>query len=87
MGGLIKTRIIKIGNSHGIRIPRLVLDQIGLANEVEIEVQADQLVIRPSHSPRHDWDAQFQAMAQRGEDRLLDTEPPPTKWETEEWEW
>ena len=43
----MKTRLIKIGNSQGIRIPKLLLEQVGLANEVELEVQQDQIVIRP----------------------------------------
>lgn len=73
----VKTQIIKIGNSRGIRIPKLLLEQAGLGAEVEISVQRDQLVIRPAARPRHGWDEQFRAMAECGDDRLLDEEAGP----------
>jgi antitoxin MazE len=83
-----KTRIIKIGNSQGIRIPKLLLEQVDLGQEVELEVQQDQIVIRAAHSPRQGWDEQFQAMAQRGDDQLLDGERLNlTAWDADEWEW
>jgi antitoxin MazE len=74
MSTLIETHMIRIGNSHGIRIPKWLMDQVGLAGEVELEVQNNQLVIRPIHSPRHGWDEQFQAMAAQGDDRLPEEE-------------
>jgi len=36
------TRIIKIGNSRGIRIPKSLLEQTGLADEVEMGVKRNQ---------------------------------------------
>ncbi len=83
---LVKTPIIKIGNSRGIRIPKVIIDQVGLGDEVEIDVQRDQLVIRPTARPRYGWAEQFQAMAQRGDDQLLD-EPTTTHWDRSEWKW
>jgi antitoxin MazE len=82
----VKTQIIKIGNSRGIRIPKLLINQVGLGSEVEISVERNQLVIRPTARPRLGWEDQFRAMAARGGDRLLD-EPAPTQWEVAEWEW
>jgi len=82
----VKTQIIKIGNSRGIRIPKLLVDQLGLSSEVEIAVERDQLVIRPTSRPRHGWDEQFRAMAERGDDQLLD-KPVPTQWDRSEWRW
>ncbi len=83
---VVKTSLIKIGNSRGIRLPKVLIDQVGLGNEVEITVRRDQLVIRPSSRPRHDWDERFHAMAELGDDRLLD-EPVATRWDTSEWTW
>ena len=83
---MIKTRIIKIGNSRGIRIPKPLLDQVGLRAEVEISVQRDQLTIRSASRPRYGWDKQFRAMAQHGDDQLLNA-PTPTQWDTTEWQW
>ena len=35
----MKTRIVSIGNSQGIRIPKLLLEQTGLSGEVEIRAE------------------------------------------------
>jgi antitoxin MazE len=88
MSMLVKARVIKIGNSQGIRIPKLLLEQAGLSGEVEVEAMSGQLIIRPAQSPRVGWDAQFQAMAEAGDDHLLDAESLDlTAWEESEWEW
>ena len=88
MSAVIRTRIVKIGNSRGIRIPKPLLDQLGLISEVELSVQQDQLVVRPARQVREGWDEQFRAMAQHGDDRLLDAPLPSlTRWDEEEWEW
>ncbi|MCE7987371.1 MAG: AbrB/MazE/SpoVT family DNA-binding domain-containing protein [Caldilinea sp. CFX5] len=84
----VKTHIIKIGNSQGIRIPKVLLQQVGLHHEVEVEAQSGQLVIRPIAAARQGWDQAFQAMAMQSDDHLLDPEPLVlTEWETSEWEW
>lgn len=88
MTASIKTRIIKIGSSQGIRIPQALLEQTGLSAEVEIEAQAGQLIVRPVRHPREGWDAAFALMAQRGDDCLEDNEPLLlTEWEANEWQW
>ncbi|MBI4772427.1 MAG: AbrB/MazE/SpoVT family DNA-binding domain-containing protein [Chloroflexi bacterium] len=86
MGTVLKARIVKIGNSRGIRIPKVWLDQLALGEEVEMAVQSDQIVIRPARRPRHNWEEQFRALAAQGDDRLLD-EAIATRWDKEEWEW
>lgn len=83
----VKAQIIRIGNSQGIRIPKLILEQLGFQDEVELEVLPDQLVIRSTHPPRHGWDKQFQAMADVGDDHLLDDGLSFTEWDEAEWQW
>jgi len=83
----IKTRIVKIGNSQGIRIPKLLLDQTDLGEEVELELQDDHIVIRASHSSRYDWDERFRMMAEQGDDRLLDEQSQLSSWDEGDWEW
>jgi antitoxin MazE len=83
----MKTRIVKIGNSQGIRIPKLILDQASLGEEIELELQDDCIVIRSAHYPRSGWEDAFQAMAERGDDSLLDKVSVSTAWDEEEWEW
>lgn len=74
MGTAIRTRIVKIGNSQGIRIPKLLLEQSGIDidKEVEIEVEGDRLIVRAAPKIRVGWDKSFAAMAQRQDDILLD---------------
>jgi antitoxin MazE len=82
----IRTQLIKIGNSRGIRIPKTLIDQVKLGNEVEIAVQRGELVIRPVSRPRRGWDEQFRVMAEHGDDQLLD-KPVLTKWDRSDWVW
>lgn len=83
----MRARIIKIGNSQGIRIPKLILEQTRLGEEVELEAQDDQIIIRPVSYPRQGWDEAFQAMAGCGDDQLLDGVTGQTRWDLEEWQW
>ncbi len=86
-GTNVKTRVIRIGNSQGIRIPRLLLEQAGLGETVELEAQQGQLVVRAAHAARHGWEERFRAMAEQGDDRLLDPESPETTaWDADAWE-
>ncbi len=84
----MKAHIIRIGNSQGIRIPKPLLEQSGLSGEVELEVQPDRIVIRRAARPRQGWAEAFQAMAERGDDALLDAEGiAGAAWDEEEWAW
>jgi antitoxin MazE len=86
MGTAIRTRIVKIGNSQGIRIPKPLLEASGICTEVEIEVQDDYLIIRAAPKLRVGWDEAFAAMAERHDDILLD-DVNTTEWDHFEWEW
>jgi antitoxin MazE len=86
-GGDLKTRIVRIGNSRGIRIPKAVLEQTNIEGEVELEVQADHIVIRSPCRPRQGWADQFRKMAREGDDQLLDPEHSLSPWDEREWQW
>ena len=87
MSASIRTRIVRIGNSQGIRIPKALLEQSGIYSEVEIEVQGDQLTIRAAAPQlRNGWDTAFASMAAQRDDILLD-EANTTDWDQTEWEW
>ena len=88
MGTSTKTRIIKIGNSQGIRIPKLLLDQTEIGEDVELEVQGHNLLVRPARGARYGWDERFSQMAKQGDDQLLDADSITTSnWDIDEWEW
>jgi antitoxin MazE len=84
----MKTRIIQIGNSKGVRIPKRLLEQAGLHGEVEMCVEHDTLVIGPAGRPRAGWAAAFREMSRHGEDSLLDAALPSlSSWDDDEWDW
>jgi len=88
MAAVIKSRIVKIGNSQGIRIPKLLLEQTSLEDEVELVLEEDQIIVRPVQHVRQGWEEAFKAMGKQGDDELLDAEAPvPNDWDEEEWEW
>ena len=88
MTAVITTRIINIGNSRGIRIPKLLLERLGPVEDVELTIEQDHLIVRPIHHVRAGWDEQFAKMTAAGDDRLLDAEAPSlTRWDAEEWQW
>ena len=85
-GVLVKSKIVRIGNSKGVRLPKLLLEQVGLVDEVDLEVRDGALVISPSDPVRAGWREAAALLAQRQEDDLLDASTP-TRFDAEDWEW
>ena len=85
----MKTKVIKIGNSRGIRLPKSIIDQSGLEDEVELVVKDNQIIIKPTSRPRDNWDSAFQKIVKNNDDILLDSDllSNQTTWNNEEWEW
>jgi antitoxin MazE len=81
-----RTRIIRIGNSRGLRVPKVLLEQAQLPEEVELHAEPGQLVVRGVRRPRSGWADAARTMRERGDDRLPD-EPTSTRFDEEEWEW
>ena len=84
----MKTSVVRIGNSRGIRIPKILLEQCRIGAEVELEVQDGRLVIHPLTASREGWEEAFRRMVRAGDDALLDREAlVPTRWDRTEWAW
>ena len=84
----MRARVVKIGNSQGIRIPKLLLDQTGIMDDVELVVEKSQIIIRPITNPRSLWDNAFRTMAKNGHDTLIDgNDKISHSWDDEEWQW
>jgi len=77
--------IIKIGNSHGLRLPKPIIEQCGFEKEVELEVRNNEVIIRSVKQPRYNWAEAFKTMAKKEDDKLI--EYPNNEWDEEEWEW
>jgi len=86
MNQSIRSKVINIGNSRGVRIPKTILEQAGLTDEVEMRVEGNKLVINARRLVRADWKAKFSLMAAKGDDQLLDGSIP-TQWDQDEWTW
>ena len=80
---VVRARLIKIGNSRGIRLAKPLLEVAGLADEVEIEAAPGLLTIRPSAHPRAGWAEAASSFQPEG---LLD-EMSATRFDDEEWSW
>jgi antitoxin MazE len=84
----MKTNLIQIGNSKGIRIPKSLIEQYQLSGEIELIPSKDGLLITASSKPRNGWEEIFKNSA-AGQ---MDAES--TAWQTfsnkfdnEEWSW
>ena len=83
----MQAKIVKMGNSRGIRIPKAMLEQTGLQEEVDLRVDGARLIIEPVDDPRAGWEeaAMEQARDPEAGKRLL-----PDFFEDEDlsdWEW
>ena len=67
----METRIIKIGNSKGLRLSKTILDKYQIKEKVELILEEGQIVLRPIESPRKNWEDKFKEMAKNGDDELL----------------
>lgn len=84
----VAARIVPIGNSQGVRIPKALLEQSGLGEQVELEAGENVIIIRRAVAPRAGWADAFAAMAEAGDDAPLDlTEGPGNEFDALEWQW
>lgn len=84
----MRTSIVRIGNSQGIRIPKVIIEQCQLGTDVELEVEDKKLIISSVARPRQGWGEKFEVMAASGDSGLLDGELiNQSTWDENEWEW
>lgn len=85
----MKTKLIRIGNSQGVRIPKPLIEESGLSEEIEMILRDNEIILRSAEEIRENWDEAFEEMAQKGDDLLLDQKDikEPSKWDETEWTW
>jgi antitoxin MazE len=82
------TKIVPIGNSRGIRIPKAMLEHCGFGEEVDLQAKNGALILRPVNTPRAGWSEAYAGMAATKDDLLVqEAAPAPTQFDAEEWEW
>ena len=82
----MKARIVRVGNSRGVRLPKVLIMEAGLSEEVEIRVIDGAIVISRAKRPRAGWCEAARESREREEDRLLE-EPTATHFDDEQWKW
>jgi len=82
----MKARLVRIGNSRGVRLPKPLIEEAALEEEVEVRVRNGAIIITSCARPRSGWAEAARRMREREDDRLLD-EPTPTSFDVKEWRW
>ncbi len=82
----MKARLVQIGNSRGVRLPKPLIEQAGLTDEVELRLHAGAITIRAATGVRAGWAEAAKLMRARDDDRLIDP-PVTTRFDENEWEW
>ena len=82
----MKAKIVRIGNSRGVRIPKPLLEEAGLGEQVQLRVVEGGIMIESEKAPRAGWADAAALSNDRGDDTLLD-EAVPTRFDEAEWEW
>jgi antitoxin MazE len=67
----MKTGIIKIGNSKGLRLSKTILEKYNIGDEVELILEKEHIIIRPIEEPRKNWNEAFKKMHKEGDDKLI----------------
>ena len=83
-GGKMLVSVIRIGNSKGIRVPKVILERFGIKDKIDMEVTEKGILLSPvSDVPRKGWAEAFCSMHENNEDILEDV----PNAEDFEWEW
>ena len=82
----MRARLVRIGNSRGVRLPKGLIEEAGLTDNVDLAVQAGGVLITPVRATRADWAAAARLLVERGEGGLLDA-TGPTRFDRDEWAW
>ena len=82
----MKAKLVQIGNSRGVRLPKPLIEEAELKDEVDIRVHQGSIIITSMEKARAGWAESASLMSQRGEDALLNPETT-SKFDETEWQW
>lgn len=82
----MRARLVRIGNSRGVRLPKPIIQEVGLKDEVDVRIQGGAVIIRPLGRRRAGWAEAARQLRKRGEDQLLDA-LTSTHFDEKEWRW
>lgn len=82
----LELKVVPIGNSRGVRLPKAVLDKYAIREAVLVEEREEGLLLRSKEDKRLSWEETYREMAQEREDwsdldpALADGLGPDEKW-------
>lgn len=65
------TSIIKIGNSKGLRLSKIILEKYDIKDKVELILEKGHIILKPIASPRKNWEKEFKKLSGNEDDTLL----------------
>ncbi len=86
----MRTKVINIGNSKGIRIPKVLLEQAQLTEEVILEVKEEGILIKPEKKKkavREGWEQQMKEAVKKLKSKENLWENFGNNFDKNEWEW
>jgi antitoxin MazE len=82
----MKAKLIQIGNSRGVRLPKPLIQDARLEDEVDIQLRDGSIVITPTRKMRAGWSESARLLHDRKQDLLIYS-PSRTKFDETEWRW
>jgi len=67
----METKIVRIGNSKGLRLSKTILEKYDIKDKVELVLKSDQILLKPISNPREGWTEQLAEMHEQGDDNLM----------------
>ncbi|MCX6269699.1 MAG: AbrB/MazE/SpoVT family DNA-binding domain-containing protein [Bacteroidetes bacterium] len=67
----MQVSIINIGNSKGIRLSKTILEKYEIRDKVELILEKERIILKPTSEPRQNWEKAFQEMHSNGDDSLM----------------
>ena len=64
----IELKVVAIGNSRGVRLPKAVLDKYAIKDELVLEERPDGLLLRSKSDQRLSWEDTFKETAKEREE-------------------
>jgi antitoxin MazE len=65
---VMRGRLVQIGNFRGVRLPKPLLEEAGLTDEVEIRARKGAIVIERAGRPRAGWAEAARELRERNDD-------------------
>ncbi len=69
---MLNAKLIKIGNSHGIRLPKKIISRYGFGNIVQLEETPDGVLIHATQDGKLSWEDTYKEMAMMEKDEWTD---------------